>query len=504
MYMNAKITLSIVTAATAVGFMTSCAEKKDPRPNVILIMTDQHRFDFLGSVNDQIITPNLDALSQDGNNFAYGYSAAPSSTPARAGLLTGQTPYHHGLLGYSSKICSTYQYVMPKMLADAGYHAAAVGKMHWFPQRNLHGLHELYVDESGRVESDGFQSDYRIWFNKVAPDFNPDSLGIGWNEHAAGVFPLADSLHPTAWTAMKSIEVIDKYDKSKPLFLKVSFARPHSPYDPPKKYLDMYKGHNVAKPAHSKWAEPFGKYPHNPEAAFGDYGDDYAVNSRVHYAASVTFIDNEIGKIIAKLKDEGLYENSVIVFSSDHGDMLGDHHHWRKTYPFEGSAHIPYIVKLPASLTKITKPGEVIYKTAELRDVLPTFLEAAEVEIPTEIDGLSLYAPIRDGEKAVWREYIDMEHADTYRPNSAWVALTDGQQKYIWNYASGNEVYFDLSTDPNELTDLSGDPERVAELKVWRERMAKHLEERGESFVKNGELQKRPSMLFSPNFKRNK
>ena len=502
--MNTKIALGFVATAATAGLATACSEKKDPRPNVILIITDQHRFDYIGSVNDQIITPNIDQLSTDGNRFAYGYTAAPSSTPARAGLLTGQTPYHHGLLGYSNKICSTYQHVMPKMLADAGYHTAAVGKMHWYPQKNLHGLHELYVDESGRVESDGFESDYRQWFNLVAPNLNPDSLGIGWNDHAAGIFPLADSLHPTAWTAMKSIDVIDKYDKTKPLFLKVSFARPHSPYDPPQKYFDMYENSEIDGPVHAEWSDEFAKYPPNPSAAFGYYGDDYAINSRKHYAASITFIDDELGKIIQKLKDEGLYENSVIVFSSDHGDMLGDHNHWRKTYAYEGSAHIPYIVKMPSSMQKQVKPGEVVYRTAELRDVLPTFLEAAEVEIPAEVDGLSLYEPIRNGENAEWREYIDMEHADTYRANSAWVALTDGKLKYIWNYADGNEIYFDLTVDPLEVTNIATDPSRQEEMAMWRKRMVNHLEERGETFVKNGELQKRPSMLFGPNFKRNK
>ena len=136
------------------------------------------------------------------------------------------------------------------------------------------------------------------------------------------------------------------------MFLKVSFARPHSPYDPPKRYLDMYKNVDIPKPVIGDWC---GKYAErlDPEKAasdapFGNFGDEYAVKSRRHYYANVTFIDDQIGQIIETLKEKGMYDDAVICFTADHGDMLGDHYHWRKTYPYEGSAHIPYIVKWPS------------------------------------------------------------------------------------------------------------------------------------------------------------
>lgn len=150
------------------------------KPHVILIMTDQHRGDALGCMgNSAVISPNLDRLAKEGTLFVNGYSASPSSTPARAGLLTGMSPWHHGMLGYG-RVAEKYTYEMPQMLRNLGYYTFGVGKMHWFPQKALHGFHTTLIDESGRVESKDFISDYREWFQLHAPGENPDLTGIGW------------------------------------------------------------------------------------------------------------------------------------------------------------------------------------------------------------------------------------------------------------------------------------------------------------------------------------
>ena len=214
---------------------------KSGKPHIILIMTDQQRGDALGCMgNKAVISPNIDRLAQEGSLFVSGYSSAPSSTPGRAGLLTGMSPWHHGMLGYG-RMALKYRYEMPQMMRNLGYYTFGIGKMHWFPQKALHGFHATLIDESGRVESPDFISDYREWFQLQAPGKDPDLTGIGWNDHAAGVYKLDERLHPTAWTGQTACELIRNYDNDKPLFLKVSFARPHSPYDPPQRYLDMYK-----------------------------------------------------------------------------------------------------------------------------------------------------------------------------------------------------------------------------------------------------------------------
>lgn len=477
------------------------------QPHIILIISDQHRGDAMNCMgNSSVITPNMDALANDGTLFLNGYSSTPSSTPARSGLLTGLSPWHHGMLGYG-RVASRYRYEMPQMLGELNYYTFGIGKMHWFPQKALHGFQGTLVDESGRVESDDFISDYRLWFQMQAPGLNPDSTGIGWNAHGAAIYKLPENLHPTAWTGETACQMIrnHKDGSGQPLFLKISFARPHSPYDPPQRLADTYEDRDVPAPFVGEWckdaayAAPKEVATAEKDAPFGNFGEEYAKNSRRHYYANVTFIDEEIGRVIAALKEQGMYENSLICYTSDHGDMLGDHYHWRKTYPYEGSAHVPYIVKWPSSC-HFPKGGKVD-APVELRDLLPTFLEAAGGTVPMDMDGMSLMNLMKKESPMKWRDFIDLEHATCYSDDNYWCALTDGKVKYIWRFHTGQEELFDLTKDPHELKDVAGEKKYNSQLLLMRQAMVKHLSERGDEFVKDGKLQVlKRTVLYSPLF----
>lgn len=476
------------------------------KPNIILIISDQHRGDAMHCMgNEYIKTPNLDRLAEDGTLFVNGYSSTPSSTPARAGLLTGLSPWHHGMLGYG-RVGSKYRYEMPAMLRDNGYFTFGIGKMHWFPQKSLHGFHGTLVDESGRVESDDFISDYRLWLQLKAPGINPDSTGIGWNDHGSGIYKLAEELHPTAWTGNMACEMIrnHKHGTKKPLFLKISFARPHSPYDPPKRFAQMYEGKDVQEPYISEWCKDkdYAKLVDvknaSSDAPYGNFGLEYVKETRRHYYANVTFIDEEIGKIISTLKEEGLYDNSIICYVSDHGDMLGDHYHWRKTYPYEGSTHIPFIVKWPSVYG--FKKGTEIYNPVELRDLLPTFLDVSGCEVPKDMDGMSLIN-LLNGNSKKWRKFIDLEHATCYSSDNYWCALTDGKIKYVWRFFTGTEELFDLEKDSHESRNVIHDKRYDQIYKEMKKAMIEHLSERGDEFVKEGKLQVlKETILYSPMF----
>lgn len=482
------------------GLAQNKVQPGSKQPHIIYIMTDQHRGDCLGCAGNKIIkTPNIDSIAKDGVCFTRGYTATPSCTPARAGLLTGLSPWHHGMLGYG-RVAGKYKFELPQMLRDAGYYTFGIGKMHWFPQKTLHGFHGTLVDESGRVETPDFVSDYHDWFKLKAPGLDPNATGIGWNEHRAGVYALDEKLHPTYWTGQTAVELIENYKLDKPLLLKVSFARPHSPYDPPQRFLDMYSEDEMPAPVVGEWAKAFADFPMTKNAAFGDFGVEHAKKARRAYYANITFIDEQVGAILAALKRKGMYDNALIMFSADHGDMLGDHHHWRKTYAYEGSAHIPFLMKWPSGMqTKVTR-GSLLAQPVELRDFLPTFLDAAGADIPDGMDGDSLLKLVRDPASS-WREYIDMEHATCYRKENYWSALTDGKFKYIYFFYTGQEQLFHLEKDPGELNDLASTPSYADALKLWRSRMVAHLSERGEGFVKNGKLQiRKETMLYSPNY----
>ena len=161
------------------------AARRTSRPNILLLMADQWRADCLGAAGNRAIhTPNLDQLAAGGVRFTNAYSSTPTCTPARAALLTGLAPWNHGMLRYA-EVGSRYPLEMPRALRDAGYYTAAIGKLHYHPQRNLHGYHQALLDESGRIESTDFRSDYRSWFWSQAPNLDPDATGLGWNDFDA-------------------------------------------------------------------------------------------------------------------------------------------------------------------------------------------------------------------------------------------------------------------------------------------------------------------------------
>src|SRR6056297_3511388 len=159
---------------------------KNGKPHIVMIMTDQHRGDALGCRGNTVVkTPHLDELAKEGVLFENAYTTTPSCTPARSGLLTGLSPWHHGMLGYG-QVAENYNYELPRMIRRAGYYTFGIGKMHWHPQKTLHGFHGTLVDESGRRETPGFISDYHQWFENEAPGKDPNETGIGWNENKYG------------------------------------------------------------------------------------------------------------------------------------------------------------------------------------------------------------------------------------------------------------------------------------------------------------------------------
>jgi len=526
----------------SLGMVYAASAAHRQKPNILFLMSDQHRADCLGCAGNKIIrTPHLDSIAADGVVFSSAYSSTPSCTPARAAILTGLSPWHHGMIGYG-RIAEKYPFELPAALRDAGYYLYGIGKMHWHPQRLLRGYHKILLDESGRAETPDFVSDYRQWFKEQAPDLNPDATGIGWNDYRAKAYVLPERLHPTKWMGDRAVEFIEQYDRAEPFMLKVSFARPHSPYDPPQRFMDMYDENDMPAPAVGDWAAAYAPHdePPNPSLWHGDLGVEQARKSRRAYYGSVTFIDEQIGRILTALKKRGLYDNTLIIFFSDHGDMLGDHHLWRKTYAYEGSAKIPMLLRWPTrrandgtsrqeamgeAMGIDHQRGKTLPQPVELRDVLPTFLDAAlsaaegrqtsdegratrddslivhrpSSSRPSFLDGKSMLELVRGNTKG-WRPFIDLEHSMCYNQDH-WNALTDGKFKYIYYAFDGREHLFDLATDPRELHNLAAEPAHKSTLLQWRQRMVEHLTERGEPFIRDGKLTiRKERLLYSPHF----
>lgn len=460
------------------------------RPNVLLVMTDQQRWDTLGRAGGAAETANLDWLAHEGTLFTSAYSATPSCVPARASLMTGMDAWNTGILGMGPghPACANLRDTLPQVLATAGYHTQGVGKMHFHPQRSLQGFHNTVLDESARIVDPGFVSDYHSWFEAQRPgEVDRYNHGIDQNSWLARPYDLPEWLHATNWTVTESIRFLQRRDPSRPFFLKTSFARPHSPYDPPPWYFDLYRGKELPEPAVGEWAEVHAEPADaaDPNAWHGRRSPDEIHRARAAYLGAVHHIDHQIGRLFGYLRKNGLDRDTMVVFTSDHGDMLGDHHLWRKTYAYEGSAHIPMIVRLPPAWGESS--ASHVDRPVCLQDVMPTILDAAGVDVPQQVDGTSMLPLMRD-ENVPWRPYVHGEHAACYSEDQEMQYLTDGRWKYIWFTRTGGEQLFDLVNDPYETADLAAAPAHQGDLARWRSEMVNVLSRRDAGLTRDGML----------------
>jgi arylsulfatase A-like enzyme len=475
------------------------------QPNIIFIMTDQMRGDCLGADGNRYIdTPNLDFIASRGTRFSRGYSAVPSCIPARASLWSGQDQWHAGVLGMGPgqpQIPNDYPHTLAGELLAAGYHTHLVGKGHFHPFRAHMGFKTRDAEEAGIMSRRGALDDYRRWFRRHAPSgVTPDDHGIDWNSWHARPWHTAEYLHPTSWSVTKALHFLENRDREKPFFLNLSFHRPHSPYVPPEFFFNRYYNGETPEPYIGRWSsmhdDPAAAL--NPNAWRGDVGKKAVHTGRAGYYGEVSFIDNQIGRLINWLHDydKETYKNTWFIFTSDHGDMLGDHHLWRKTYPYEGSTRIPFIVSPPlGSDIKTGRPAadEVV----ELRDIMPTVMEIAGLPIPKTVTGRSVL-PLLSGADENWRRYIHGEHCTCYSSEQEMQYVTDGKRKYVWLPRTGIEQFFDLEQDPGELHNLFSDPSRQEEVGLWKGYLVDELKARNCGWVSDGTLKAPPGHLYSP------
>jgi choline-sulfatase len=484
------------------------ANKGSKSPNILFIMDDQHRGDYLGCAGASWLkTPNLDMLAKEGARFANTYCAVPSCTPARTSLLTGLTPWNHGMLGYMNNIAQYYRLTMPQFFSEMGYDTIVTGKNHFGPPRNTQGYKTINLEEGWYSKNkNGFICDYEAWFKRMAPGKDINATGLGYNDNRGGhAFPYADELHATHWTADRAIDFLKKSSSSDPWFLKLSFQRPHPPFDPPKRWMDYYESIDIPMPKVSDWAR--GRYKNKtatmeqmPEAPSGIFSDKDIKSSRAAYAGSISFVDEQIGRVIKVLKETGQYENTFILFCSDHGEMLGDQYMWRKCRPYQPSANIPLIIRWPSGIGNFHyKRGQTRDELVELMDIFPTFADVCNLQIPSKIDGESILKILNgtDG----WRTTLSTEHSLEYEPDNAWVAIRDKRYKYIFYTLTGLEQLYDLKQDPYELNSVVSDPSVSTVYKELYNALAQELSVRGEDWVKGGKLQiQQKSILMGDNF----
>ncbi len=452
------------------------------RPNIILFTTDQHRGDHLGIAGHPVVeTPYVDSWVNHGAYFPNAYSEIPSTTGARRVLHSGRGSYHCGLIGYAGTPWNPPT-TLAQELADAGYHCINVGWRNMHPRRKLFGFHNVICHDLGE-DCD----DYWDWLReKLGPDVHERAHGCDCNGWVSRPFHLDEYYHPTNWTVRVALEQIAKRDPTRPFFIWISHLRPHQPYDPPQVFWDMYINRELPPPPIGDWADRYDR-PNpglEPTCWFGRLKPEQLHRARAGYAGSVTHIDYQLGHLMQRLQRELREEagNTLWLFTSDHGDMLGDHHLHRKCYAYEGSARIPLVVRYPRGWDL---PTGTFDHVVGLQDVMPTLLEAAGVPVPESVLGHSLLGAMR-GEP--WREVFHGEHSPCYAMEQAMQYLTDGKEKYVYLPYTGEEQLFDLVSDREELHDLARDPANAERVALWRQRLIDILEPRGDGFVEDGKL----------------
>ena len=431
----------------------------DRRPNLILLMADQFRGDCLGIAgHPDVKTPYLDALAAEGVRFPNAYSACPTCVPARACLYTGMSQAHAGRVGYEDLVPWNYEHTLAGELARAGYYTQCVGKMHVHPLRNNLGFHDVRLHDgylhayrrpdTPACEDQRTADDYYWWLRQeLGAAADPTDTGLDCNSWIARPWMYGEKYHPTNWAASECLDFLRRRDRSMPFFLMASFVRPHPPLDPPGYYFDLYDRNWTGRAEEARYSYHAQTAPLDP---------DHIHRLRAGYYGSITHLDHQIGRIVSALVEQGLMDNTVILFVSDHGEMLGDHLFFQKAKPYQGSVRVPLFLSGRRDLVgRGVRPD-----LAELRDVMPTLLELAGAPVPDTVDGSSLLGPVD-------RPWLHGEHALGRDSMHFIVTRTD---KFIWYSQTGEELYFDLERDPRETHNAVRDPDcarRVDQLRGW-------------------------------------
>ncbi len=455
------------------------------RPNILLLMCDQLRGDCMGIAgHPDVKTPYLDTLAMDGTMFTNAYSAVPSCIPARAALMTGQSQKKHGRHGYRDGIPWDYPRMLPQELSKAGYHTEAIGKMHVHPPLRRCGFHNLtlhdghigfYRNPAKPWIEHQFSHDAYLAFLKDRHGEAADvfDTGIECNAWIARPWIYDEMSHPTNWATTQALQFLQRRDRDMPFFLKVSYVRPHPPWDSPACYFDMYRDKDLRAPAEGDWNDPGRTQTEGRrfDSPFGCADEELLRQGMVGYYASITHVDHQIGRILKTLEQEQILEDTIVLFTSDHGEMLFDHSLFRKVVPYQGSVHVPLIVRVGKNLD--IKQQAVSDALAELRDIAPTFLHFAGADIPDTMDGLSLAGALQG--EPLSREWLHGEHSGGELSNHYIVTRRD---KYIWFSQTGREQYFDLAADPRETNDLIDSPAASERIQSLRQLLQGELSKR--------------------------
>lgn len=422
--------------------------------NILVIHADQHRIDCLGPYgNPDVQTPHIDSLAADGVVYNESFCTFPVCTPSRYSLLTGVSVRQHG--GYTNQ--SNLPLALPtfaEILGNAGYRTKAVGKMHLNPTYLDVGFNELLLAEQnglGRLDDD-----YHRWLRdeglvdridlmSEVPEFREDGPQEYYENHSALESDLDDAHHSTTWIGDRALETLESWDEGAHVLM-VGFIKPHHPYDPPASWSGMYAPEDLTLlPGWTTEAQPRDLEYHTGTHPHRNLTEKLLRQAMAYYYALVSQIDFHVGRMIDCLKRKGLYDDTLILYTSDHGDYQGFHHMVGKlNYMYDPLAKVPLIIKYPDQALA----GETSDGLVSNIDVAPTILRAAGSDVPDTMKGFDLIQKSEGQRELVFTEAKAGEH----------LMVRSHTRKLLLCKDDSQSLFFDLVNDPMELNNLYEDP----------------------------------------------
>jgi len=453
------------------------------RPNILFLFTDQQRFDTIRALGNSVIrTPNLDRLVRGGTSFTNAYSPAPECVPARCCLTFGQYPAQTGCYGNGDFYPTDERETFMTSLTRAGYRTHGIGKYHFEYQDysrvfDLNGFETRRVQEEivGRPERDDYLQ--FLWSNGYKEITDPHGIrGDMYYMPQPAMMP--QQYHPTQWVGDQAVDFLENQAGSEqPWYGYVSFIHPHPPFAPPSPWHKLYRDLDVPPPHLPPDCEKNWIFLNRFQNRYKRYDRGFDLHRvrmmRAYYYACISFIDYQVGRILDRLEANGQLENTLILFSSDHGELLGDFHCVGKRTYHDAAARVPLLLHWPGQIPA----GHRCETPVNLLEATRTFLEAAESGFDTHAcEGRNLVEIAnRPDENATIFTQL-------YARNRGVYTAIDREWKYVYSAPDQRELLFHRINDPGETTDLSGSlpPGRGNPLGTMKERLIGHCRQYGE------------------------
>jgi len=496
----------------------------DKRPNVLFMIADHarhdavacnHNPDMSSSLASVVKTPNLDRLARSGVTFRNSYTTNPICVPARACITTGN--YSHKCTDSKANGGSIRdgQPKLARHFAESGYATIAVGKLHYVPYsppgrpRLLHGFQVAELNEEGRIlrqydpkgELEGLE-DYHDYLKGVGWGGYERAHGAGNNDVHPTVSPLPAEHYADAWVADRAIARLREHlgrDADRPFLLMASFTKPHSPYDPPRPYDAMYDPR--------KMPPPLGGWDDEDLLSGRDvelrghakrYGWDRLPPQtvqliRARYCGLMSFQDVQVGRLLDFLEEAGIAGDTIVIYTADHGDLLGDLGRLFKSTMYDGASRVPMLWRAPGLIPDDGPP--VREQLACSVDFFPTLCSLTGVPAPCAMDGVDLSEALRDPD-ARGREYLVSQSLDP--PTQKYMVRTP-QWKYLYSELGGVEELYDVRRRDHELHNLAAEPDLAPEVARLRDTLIRWCIENGDdAMVRDGRLVASPEDALPP------